>query len=95
MTDIEEQQRMERRRLKAGDRVAIVGRHGRIDVQTVTANFWSRILVGRIEYWTGSGSAVSERRASRLRGLATADHLEVVSQRTARKREKELAPSRT
>src|SRR5271165_4510939 len=58
MNDLEEQQRMERRKLKVGDRVAIVGRYGRIDVQTVTANCLSRIVVGRVEYWTASGSAV-------------------------------------
>jgi len=90
MNDLEEQQRMERRKLKVGDRVAIVGRYGRIDVQTVTANCLSRIVVGRVEYWTASGSAVGELRASVLRGLATQDDLDAVAQRLAARKEKEL-----
>jgi hypothetical protein len=88
MIDLEEQQRMERRKLKVGDRVAVVGRRGRIDVQTVTANFGSSVLVGRFEYWTWSGNAVGQLRASVLRGLATQDEVNATDERIVGRQEK-------
>jgi len=85
--DIEERQRMERRRLKPGDLAAIIGRSGRIEVKKVTANFRVSVLVaGNVEYWVGTGNAISEYRVSRLRGLATPDDLDIVRRRIATKK---------
>jgi anaerobic selenocysteine-containing dehydrogenase len=86
LTDIEEQQRMERRKLKTGDRVAIVGRRGRIEVKEVVANFGVSVLVENVEYWTASGNAVSEHRTTVLRGLATEEDFDSVEQRIAARR---------
>jgi hypothetical protein len=86
MADIEEQQRMERKRLKAGDPVAIVGRRGRIEVKEVVANFGVSVLVGNLEYWTSSGNAVSEHRTTVLRGLATNDEIDTAERQIAGRR---------
>jgi hypothetical protein len=81
MTRLEDQYRNERRRLKASDQVAIINRYGRVEVKQVTLHFRVSVLVGKVEYWVESGCPINQRRASRLRGLATFEDIEAVNRR--------------
>jgi hypothetical protein len=83
MNDIGSQQLEERRSLRPGDVVAIIDRRGYAAVKQVRARNWAIILVDKVQYWVGSGNAVNQRLASRLRGRATKDEIDAAERRTA------------